>query len=378
MPEYIVVSRAHSGARIGKDDAVIVRTFPSKHGPVDVLFATRLVKLPGFSKPVPMGLMSEVRGHAPTLDEAVQQFSITSQSLCPIFSLIGNTPIEDMVPEIGYDVTPGKEERDYFQHFLPEERILMVERRRIASDLVMRVLNKLFAQPDHERIRRSIAQYYQALRNWEPGQEILAIAHLWMGVEALTPVVLRRELARRSIDRTQLAEDWSIEQKVLDAEVRRRLILDGDSDSYAAGKKASDGFEHGFLEFSELQEHSRGARLTIAGHLRRTLISVLELDTDDAMTLQSAPYGQPGHLGVAKYLRGSLSSKSDQLAHPDQLHPFLKWRTTLKEEASDNSDEIKVKIEETITGVFADGVSFRPTTIEVWGGQGTTIMRRDV
>jgi hypothetical protein len=47
------------------------------------------------------------------LDEALRQFSGIIQSLCPVLAFLGNSPVEDMIPELGFEVTPGVNERDY-------------------------------------------------------------------------------------------------------------------------------------------------------------------------------------------------------------------------------------------------------------------------
>lgn len=378
MSKYVVVSRAQSGIRFGKDEPLVLEQFPSVLGRVDIVVRTRLAPYEGISKPVPMGIMSEVRGDAPSLDDAVQQFSGVVQSLCPVFAFIGNSPIEDMTPEIGYEVTPGVVERDFFQQFLVEERLLMVTRRRISTDLAVRVLRTFLHHPESERIRRALAQYYQALRNWEPGQEVLAIAHLWMGVEALAPAVLRRVLVEQQTNRSELAASWKVDERNLEAEVRKRLIMRGDTEAYATARKASDGFEHGFLGFDDLRNHSERVRAKVANYLRLSILNELGLDASDAAIISSPPYDKPGHLGSAKYLRGKLVAAGDEIAAAGQAYPFLKWKTTFRELPNPDSDEVTVKMEETITGVFAEGVSFRPQSVEVWGGQESTVRRDGV
>jgi hypothetical protein len=378
MPEYLVVSRAQSGVRFPKDAPLILEQFPTELGRVDIIIQTRLAPLAGISKPVPMGLMAEVRGSAPSLDDAVQEFSRAVQSLCPVFSFIGNSTIEDMVPEIGYEVTPGVTDRDFFQQFLSEERLLIIERRRIPTDLTVRILDNFLHHAEAERIRRALAQYYQALRNWEPGQEVLAVAHLWMGVEALTPVVVRRFALEQKIDRAGMASLWQVDERQVEAEARRLLIMQGDSDAYSTARRASDGFEHGYLGFLELRKHADQVRLKVAEYLRQAIINELALDKSDAAALLAPPFNIPGHLGLAKYLRGKLIAPTEEIAAPDQAYPFLKWTTKFTEVGEPNDEDVKVKMEETITGVFAKGVRFQPRRVEVWGGQESTLKRDGV
>jgi hypothetical protein len=378
MPEYFVVSRAHAGIRFGKDDALILRSFPSGCGPVDILVRTRLRPAAEFGKSIPAGLVAEARGTAPTLNAALQEFSRAVQSVCPVLVFLANSPVEDMTPELGYGVGEGLTEREFFQQFLSEDPIPLIERRRLSSDLVVRVLAALGKHTEFERLHRALAQYYQALRNWQPGQEILALAHLWMGVEALTPVVLRRVLASEGVDRDGLAAKWSVAPRAIDAEVRKRLILNGDEEAYKKAKSASDGFEHGFLGIAEVKAHSEAVRQGVASHLRRAILQELLLDPADETIIQSAPYDKPGHLHTAKYLRGTLEGTGDNLAADGQAYPILSWKTAFREVPNPDSDDIKFKIEETITPRLAEGISLSNISIEVWGGQESNIQRADV
>ena len=369
MAEYFVVSRAQSGVRFGKDDPLLISQFPSAIGPVNMIIKTRFVQMPGFSRPLQMGLMAEARGSAPTIIEALQEFSKTVQSICPILVLIGNSPIEDMTPEIGYDVSPDITEREFFQQFLAEENILHIDRRRIPSDLAFKVLKKLFGHTEAKRLQRAIGQYYQALRNWEPGQETLWLSHLWVGAEALTKVVLRRILVEQQLDASELAAAWQIEKTGLDSQIRKREILRGDEESYKIAKSVSDGFEHGFLDYSELHNKSDSVRAKVARHLRKAIIKELAMDSADEALLLNAPYISPGHLHSAKYLRGTLVTPGNQLAAEGQAYPFIEWKTSYHEVPNSSPDEVKFQLREHLTAQIASGATFRIGKIEMWGGQ---------
>jgi len=369
MTEYLVVSRAQSGIRLGKLNPLRLQQFPTSFGPADITIATRLVHIAGFTKPIPMGMMAEVRGVAPSLDHALEEFTRSAQSICAVLAFAGNSPIEDMRPEIAFDASPGVAEREFFQLFLPEERVLFIERRRLSSELVFRTLTAFLHHPEVERLRRAIGQYYQALRNWEPGQETLALAHLWMGIEALTPVVLRRVLNAERLDREGLATKWEVEPRHIDAEARKRLLLHGDAIAYEKAKVASDGFEHSFLAFDEVHAHSDAVRDGIAEHLRRSILDELALDPADFASLMSAPYSTPGHLRTTKAVRGTLVCRDEQLAASGEAYPYLEWKTNLREVPNESADDLTFKMDDTFTGHFADGVVCRLSKIEMRSGQ---------
>src|SRR5262249_19471170 len=161
---------------------------------------------------------------------------------------------------------------EYFQQWLPEAGMLLIERRRVTAELAIRVLRVLSAHGERERIRRAIAQYHQALRNWEPGLEILAPAHLWMAGEALTPAIRRRLLEAHATNSAGLADLWKIELKQLDPEIRRRIIMRGDEEAYSKARDASDGLEHGYRDFAEIRAGSIDVRLRVAENLRKSVL----------------------------------------------------------------------------------------------------------
>ncbi|MCG2634834.1 MAG: hypothetical protein J4A00_07975 [Gammaproteobacteria bacterium] len=277
-----------------------------------------------------------------------------------------------MVPELGFETTPGVTERAFQQLFLPEERLLTVKRRRLPADLVVNVLHRLHHHDEQDRLRRAIGQYYQALRNWEPGREVLAVAHLWMGIEALTTVVLRRVSQEQATDRRGLASAWNVELTMLEAEVRRRLIFRGDESAYATARKTSDGFEHGFLGFNELHQQAASVRNRVASLLRASIIHELQLTEESQTVLTDLGFDQTGHLRVIKMVRGHINGPEGELAAKNEAYPRLDWRTRYVDMPS-TDDAVKYSVKEDFTGVFASGVNFRFGKIEMWGGQESTL-----
>src|SRR6266511_3654768 len=122
---FTVVARAASGAYFSPDGHFRVRQFPTRASKVDVLIRTRRAELDGFDRPVPRGLYAEVRGEAESIYEALQEFTTAAQNLMPLLSMSANAPIENLQPELAFESTPGVEEREYFQQFLLDERLLL-------------------------------------------------------------------------------------------------------------------------------------------------------------------------------------------------------------------------------------------------------------
>lgn len=123
----------------------------------------------------------DIRGPAPSVDAAIDPFVQAANFFCPIISLSCNAPIEDLQPELAFDVTPGVKHRPYFQQFLLDERIMPIRRRRVPVDLTFALAAAMAKHPRSDRLHRAAVHYYQALQFWRPGYETFALAHLYMG-----------------------------------------------------------------------------------------------------------------------------------------------------------------------------------------------------
>ncbi len=84
--------------------------------------------------------------------------------------------------------------------------------------------------------------------------------------------------------------------------------------------------------------------------------------------MTAPPFDKPGHLRLVKFLRGKLVSSDELLAAEGYTHPFLQWKTELREVPNPGSDIAKFVLNESFTGVFADGVSINIQGIEVRAG----------
>jgi hypothetical protein len=316
---------------------------------------------------VPRGLWAEITGKAPDLNTAIEVFTGSAPILHPILVLSANAPSEDLSPEMAFNSGPRQREREYFQQFLPEERMLPFRRRTVPTDAVEAILQALGTHGDNERLQRALVQYYQALQNWGPGQEIMALAHIYMGMEALTPVALRREMQKQKCSKEEIASSWNVDVRQLDSEVRHRILFAGDVATYRAVKKASDGFEHGFLSFPEIRVTATQTRLAAASLLRRAIVQQMSLDGKIQDKLLGPPYNQPFALHFAKYLRGQLISEHEALAPEDQMYPRFIWSTTAKEAGQTDEGDPIVGFEETLSPRFGKEVSFAMSKVEVWG-----------
>lgn len=244
---------------------------------------------------------------------------------------------------------------------------MAVPGRRIDPELVRALIQALAAHPKRQRIQRAIAQYTEALQSWRPGREINCLAHLYMGIETITEVVLRNHLAGRS--EQELASEWCVEPKLIRSETRRRLVFSGDEVTYKKAKGVSDGFEHGFSDVEEMRKPASEVILKTAAYLRQVIIETLKIDATLQARALGADYAKPrGPITVVRYLYGTLLGKAEQLAMPDQSYPHMVWKSKIKNVAIGADGRFNFTPEETATAKIGEGVKFVPSRFEAWDG----------
>lgn len=366
---FTVVARAASGAYFTPDGYFLVRQFPTGTGKVDVLIKTRRAELGGFDRPVPRGLYAEVRGEAESIYEALQEFTTAAQNLLPLLSVSANAPIKNLQPELAFESTPEVEEREFFQQFLLDERLLPYRPRKVNARATKELMLTVVASSEKDRLLRASAQYFHALQEWGPGQEIMALAHIYIGMEILTPVALRTHLSQYGIDKADLVQAWKIDLRVLDSEVKRRLLFDGDDDTYVRVKKASDGFEHGFLDFHDIRATALDLREKAAGYLRRALFRLSGLSQDVVTELIGHPFTKPFDLEYTKYLWGTLRGKGDILGAEGQDFPIMMWRSKPSQKPNTTGPDPETVFSETFTARLGPGIEFQLRRLEVWGAK---------
>jgi hypothetical protein len=220
------------------------------------------------------------------------------------------------------------------------------------------------------------------LRHSTPGNETMAVAHFFIGMEALTPIARRREMDRTGLSADDLAASWDLDQtRKLDAEVRRRILFRGDDATASKARQASDGLEHSFLDFAKVRELAEEVVAKTARYLREAILDYSDLDETHRATLKSSPFERPLRSYYTRYLWGHIVGEGDVLAEPGQEYPLVTWRSRLKSFARDENDpdRFAAQPEETMTARIAEGLTFRPRRWEIFGAasSGATAGRSD-
>lgn len=377
---YVAVSRGRSAVTFREGEEWTVRGFPAGTAAVDVTFRTAYVSL-GFDAKVPRWLYAEVSGPAESLEDAIRRFPNAVRSLTPIVDVALNASVEDLDLHLGFDATPDREERGFFQNFLRDDPPTLRQARPANVGFLSHLTMAIARDPDNVRLHRASAHYQQALRFWSFGDETRAVGQLWMGFEALTPVVKRREMTRTGTSSpSDLAAALGIELKSLDGTLRRTVLFEGDTKAYGDTKEASDGFEHGYLPLDKLRVIARGTRDASAGYLRKAIITLSGVPEPTAAHMLREPYDTP-IIGfpITKYLRGVLQGGGDP-APPGDRYPSVTWRSDIKTFRLRDDGRNDVQWNESITPKIAPGTQLTAIRIELWSGDripaGSATMQR--
>jgi hypothetical protein len=313
-----------------------------------------------------LGLWVDARGEAPSLKDAMQEFTRAAGSMAAIVSFATNGPIGNLNPELAYDASPGLKDRAFFQQFLRDTPPLPHPGREVPCEETLALIGALEVHEEKERLVRAVAHYSHALQNWGLGEEIVAFFHLYVAVEALTPILKRRELANRGVTAKELADEWGIELPELDGQVRLRLIFDGDKQAYNDAKTASDAYEHSFWTMDEVRSVATDKRHVVAGCVRRAVIELVDLAEETEQVLLAEPYNKPYGMQFAHYITGRLIGDGDDPSRADEAYPRLRW--SIRRKGLTIKEGGPTPASHRFNPVLGDGFSFKPESFQIWGG----------
>lgn len=371
--QYIVVMRGESAALFKKDEAVEIKT-NINNTDYTVKIRTRWIKLRE-NVTIPGNLWIEISGEDDgNLEKVINKFSNVGTIYLSLLSLSSNAAIGDPEIEIAFDATPRKKNHEFFQSFIPSETRNLNPARYVDCHSFVRTVENINTHPEAERIFRAMGQYRIALDYWKFGQETLTLAHLWMAVEAITPILVRKERNDRGCkSNLELCKSIGIEMKNLDSYVRRNIILCGDSECYKKAKKSSDGFEHGFLNFGDIRTDARDIRKKMSKYIRESIINIIfeysndENDESIVLKMKSKPYDAPiGNARIIKYFRGTLVGSAKTLNAKGNLYPNIEWSSKIDKIEFDHDGTMNLTFTENITPRIGKSVVLKARSVEMW------------
>lgn len=367
---WLVVFLSAGGAQLLPGQRLLLQDLPADEGPVEVALATRYEDA-GLTDLVPHELVLEVHVHAPDADAAVAAGGAVAGGLVAMVSLAVNAHVPPPEPHLAYESAPGLSRRRFWQRDLPLQTGLPVPGRMLTDTVLFPLLQAIFASSETQRLARAVSQYHVALRYWTTAGRPLALAHLYMALEALGPAAERAERARlgladerahavhRGVDVTR--SNW---KEVLLGWVRRDVLCRGDKATYDAARKASDGLEHGSMGLSEYRAAAEQHGRALLDYVRGAVLDLLDLPASVRVELAAkrpldvSPLWQE----VRGELHGAVQDPA-ALGLGHAPYPYGAWRTTLDDVWRLPDGRLRAKPRINLTAELADGVQLTVTGI---------------
>ena len=222
---------------------------------------------------------------------------------------------------LAYEAAQGRTRRRFWQADVQLGTHTLTPSQLVRSELLIPLLQGLFASAEQQRLGVALSHYHAALRDWTPAGQPLALMHLYPALEALGGAVERAERTRLTLaskeDHAQYRgidvakSNW---REVLLGCVRRDLICKGDQTTYSTARKTSNGLEHGFMDMPSIRAAAEQVTPKLFGYVRDGVLDLLNLETDVRDRLGKMPVldGTPFHMAMKGHLTG-------EVADPDQL-----------------------------------------------------------
>ncbi|WP_146168326.1 hypothetical protein [Rathayibacter caricis] len=267
---------------------------------------------------VPNGIWIFGEGSGADIYDAEHRFRNAVEDSVAVVSFLTNAATEEPTLEILYEVTPESEEHDAL--FLSQTDRYSVPPSVVReSPKFVRAGMKALAEHEYsETLWQGISRYMTALRHWGKGEGLMSFAFLYMAMEALTPIA-RVPLLEQFGGADGLAEHWGIDKRQVDAEIRKRILFDGDLGLYKSARKASDSLEHGYGEIDAIIKVAARHVKKLAGRVRSYIVQQLFAGGRRTVLL-SDNYNFPlSCLPATITIRGMLTGSRSDLVNP--VHP---------------------------------------------------------
>jgi hypothetical protein len=374
--EYTIVLRSRSGARVRPGYYIDLSDFPDGLGGlVQVHISNRWDDI-GLDHPVPRELWMAVRAKAQSLDAAVRSATTAASIVAIILSFCVNALVEPPALHLVFNSTEGLSRREFMEVFLPDERGQPRIARWIDVDSFFAFGHAAYASPEARRLFRALAQYQVALRYWNTGSQLLALAHLYITCEVLTKAVLRVHQTRLGITEEEQAQLLGVDitdkqwRRMAEVFARREYIFKGDKAIYDAARKASDAFEHGSADLGNVRQTAESVTRELFALVRSAMLSLVpSLNQTVADTIMSKhPVDiSPLYKQVTGYIVSEEPSDPMNLGIEGELFPTLRWQSGIRASRLED-DKLILEPEETFTVQFAPGLLFEVRDLAIYGG----------
>ena len=269
------------------------------------------------------GLIAEARGTAYDAEHAFAFLAMHAAPYLHVAAVAGNGAIDEPKHLLAY-APPADGQRGEFVEQIPvDTRTPAPTVRSINPEQLMKLLSTLVGHRDEARLHRAMEHYQHALAAIDPLNRVMTTQHLYMCCENLGQVIFRRMCREAGLPDTGESKHHlavaagyqpvgESRQHLWDYDSHLRVthIFEGDTTLYKKLRKTSDGFEHGFANFGDVQKQAHAAADPAMVLIRRAILRESGLPGDAALLAEK--YDHPlAAWSPTLILKGAYSGDPD-------------------------------------------------------------------
>lgn len=344
----------------------------------------------GLEQPAPREVCFEVTLPAQSIDDALAM-AIDAAGLATILAFTANTAVNDMQVHLAYEVTPEVVRRPLREYAGRAQQDIPWFGRFVDNEAFFQVLKACNQGEMVPRLGSAISAYQSALDYWHASSRLLSLAHLYMACDALTECLARLHRKRLDLSEEDHARALGVVTSTAKcshcnrqsgwrydylAAVRREYLFGNDESLYRTARKASDGFEHGYIGLPTLREDAALVTGKLFVVVRKGLLDVMGLD--EAVRARIEGLEPVDVRGYAYYVEASLTGKVEDprgLAAVGERHPRMNVETSVGELTYEGT-ALRMSLQNKTTPLVAAGIDVETVESRSSGGLNSIEMFR--
>jgi hypothetical protein len=210
---------------------------------------------------IPTNLQLNLVVNAATIDDATRIGQERAVSFIDLIAFCANAATGTAAIHQVLDISVGETARELREYCVRAADTHLRPMRGVLPKDMGEVFTALHASYSEGRFTLALAHYQAALQFFQRPTLLFSFESLCIASETLAHLFLLRELAVTEMSEEEFARSIGIDvdarrgwKNDLRGRMRLKFIFSDDRDLYSSCKKASDGFEHGFMNPNEVRE----------------------------------------------------------------------------------------------------------------------------
>ena len=230
---------------------------------------------------IPTNLQMNLVVNAATIDDATLIGQERAGSFIDLIAFCANAATGTAAIHQVLDISSGETARELREYYVLAGDTQLRPMRGVLPSDMGDVFTALHAFYSESRFTLALAHYQAALQFYQRPTLLFSFESLCIASETLAHLFLLRELAVSGMSEEQCARSIGIDvdsrrgwKNDLRGRMRLKFIFSDDRDLYSSCKKASDGFEHGFMNPNEVRDTAMQSTEKLFGLVRAAIFII--------------------------------------------------------------------------------------------------------